>query len=70
MKLYMKPVAFSMAWARVNQVLNATGTELHMAFGPLFDLAANDAAKATARRVVTVKPGWSKDRLAEGHRDA
>ena len=62
----LAPVGGSMARARVNEVLNYTATELHIAFSPLFNPNASDAAKTDARRAVTVKLGWLEDRLADG----
>lgn len=62
----MAPPGGTMARARVNEVLNFTGTELHVAFGPLFDAASSDAAKAAARRAVAVRLVWLEDQLADG----
>ena len=46
--LDLAPTAGTMARARVNEVLNFTGTELHAAFGPLFNPASTDAQKEAA----------------------
>lgn len=62
----LAPETGTMARARVSEVLNFTGTELHVAFGPLFNPASDDAAKASARKAVTAKLGWLEDRLADG----
>ena len=55
-----------MARARVNEVLNFTGTELHAAFGPLFNPASTDAQKEAARQAVAGKLDWLEGRLADG----
>lgn len=62
----LAPAGGTMARARVNEVLNFTGTELHIAFGPLFNPAATDAQKEAARKAVAVKLHWLEDRLADG----
>jgi glutathione S-transferase len=62
----LAPVGGTMARARVNEVLNFTGTELHIAFGPLFNPAATDAQKEAARQAVAVRLHWLEDRLADG----
>lgn len=62
----LAPVGGTMSRARVNEVLNFTGTELHIAFGPLFNPASNDAQKEAARRAVALKLHWLEDRLADG----
>ena len=41
----------------MNEVLNFTGTELHIAFGPLFDPVSTDTQKEAARQVVAGKLG-------------
>jgi glutathione S-transferase len=55
-----------MARARVNEILNFTGTELHAAFGPLFNPASTDAQKDAARQAVAGKLDWLEDKLADG----
>ena len=60
----LAPAGGTMARARVNEVLNFTGTELH--FGPLFNPAATDAQKEAARKAVAAKLHWLEDRLADG----
>jgi glutathione S-transferase len=62
----LAPVGGTMARARVNEMLNFTGTELHIAFGPLFNPAATDAQKEAARQAVALKLHWLEDRLADG----
>jgi glutathione S-transferase len=64
----LAPVGGTIARARVNEVLNYTGTELHVAFGPLFDPAATDAQKDAARQVVRGKFDWLEGKLADGRR--
>lgn len=62
----LAPVGGTMARARVNEVLNYTGTELHIAFGPLFNPASSDAQREAARQAVAGKLNWLEDRLADG----
>jgi glutathione S-transferase len=62
----LAPSAGSLARARVNEVLNFTGTELHVAFGPLFNPASTDAQKEAARQAVAGKIDWLEGRLADG----
>ncbi|MBL9047871.1 MAG: glutathione transferase GstA [Tabrizicola sp.] len=64
--LNLAPKAGTLARARVNEVLNFTGTELHIAFGPLFNPASTEAQKATARAAVADKLGWLESKLADG----
>lgn len=64
--LDLAPEGGTMARARVNEVLNFTGTELHIAFGPLFTPASNDAQKEAARQAVAGKLDWLETRLADG----
>jgi len=64
--LDLAPTAGTMARARVNEVLNFTGTELHVAFGPLFSQSATNAQKEAARQAVGGKLDWLEGRLADG----
>jgi glutathione S-transferase len=64
--LGLAPSGGTMARARVNEVLNYTGTELHIAFGPLFNPDATEAQKDAARRAVADKFSWLEARLADG----
>jgi glutathione S-transferase len=64
--LGLAPTPGTMARARVNEVLNFTGTELHVAFGPLFNPTATDAQKEAARQAVAGKFDWLEGRLADG----
>lgn len=64
--LDLAPSSGSMARARVNEMLNFTGTELHVAFGPLFNPASSDAQKEAARQAVAAKFDWLESRLADG----
>ena len=64
--LGLAPAGGTMARARVNEVLNFTGTELHIAFGPLFNPASTDAQKEAARQAVAGKLDWLEARLSEG----
>jgi glutathione S-transferase len=62
----LAPTGGTMARARVNKVLNFTGTELHIAFGPLFSAISTDARKEAARQAVAMKLDWLEARLADG----
>jgi glutathione S-transferase len=62
----LAPTGGTMARARVNELLNFTGTELHVAFGPLFNPATTDDQKEAARLAVAAKLHWLEDRLADG----
>lgn len=62
----LAPRAGTMARARVNELLNFTGTELHIAFQPLFNPASDEAAKDTARTNVGKKFDWLEAGLADG----
>lgn len=64
--LNLAPKAGTLARARVNEVLNFTGTELHIAFGPLFNPASTEAQKAAARVAVAGKLDWLEGKLADG----
>ena len=64
--LGLAPTSGTLARARVNEVLNFTGTELHIAFGPLFSGSATDAQKEAARQAVAMKLDWLEGRLADG----
>lgn len=62
----LAPAGGTLARARVNEVLNFTGTELHVAFGPLFNPGATDAQKEAARQTVAGKLDWLEGRLEDG----
>ena len=62
----LAPTGGTMARARVNEVLNFTGTELHIAFGPLFSSTATDAQKEAARQAVAGRLDWLEGKLADG----
>lgn len=64
--LGLAPTTGTMARARVNEVLNFTGTELHIAFGPLFSATSTEAQKEAARQAVAGKLDWLEGRLADG----
>lgn len=62
----LAPKAGTMARARVNELLNYTGTELHVAFHPLFNPSSDEAAKDGARKNVGKKFDWLEGKLADG----
>ncbi|MBN8632600.1 MAG: glutathione S-transferase C-terminal domain-containing protein [Rhodobacterales bacterium] len=62
----LAPTGGTMARARVNEMLNFTGTELHIAFGPLFNPGSTDAQKEAARQAVAGRLDWLEGRLSDG----
>src|SRR5690606_22121991 len=62
----LAPRAGTVARARVSELLNYVGTELHVAFSPLFNPASDDAAKEAARTTVGKRFDWLESRLADG----
>lgn len=62
----LAPKPGSVARARVNELLNFTGTELHVAFHPLFNPASDEVAKEAARKNVGKKLDWLEGKLADG----
>jgi glutathione S-transferase len=62
----LAPMGGTMARARVNEVLNFTGTELHVAFAPLFNPASTGEQKEVARQVVAGKFDWLEAKLSDG----
>lgn len=62
----LAPKPGTLARARVNELLNFTGTELHVAFHPLFNPDADEAAKAAGRVAVGKKFDWLEGKLADG----
>jgi glutathione S-transferase len=62
----LAPKAGSMARARVNEMLNYVGTELHVAFSPLFNDSTDQAGKEAARANVAKKFDWLEAQLADG----
>lgn len=65
-RLDLAPQAGTIARARLTEVLNFTGTELHVAFGPLFNPTTDEASKAAARTAVGAKFDWLEQRLSDG----
>jgi glutathione S-transferase len=55
-----------MARARVQEVLNFTASELHIAFGPLFSKTSTDKDKEAAKNKVAEKFNWLEWILADG----
>lgn len=62
----LAPKPGTLARARVNEMLTYTSSELHPAFSPLFNPAADEATKAAARKTVAAKLDWLEARLADG----
>lgn len=52
--------------ARVQEVLNFTGSSLHIAFKPMFSADSDDAAKAKARENIGRSLDWLEGLLADG----
>jgi glutathione S-transferase len=62
----LAPEAATLARARVMEALNFVASELHKAFGPLFDSASNGEEKNAARRNVGRKFDWLEQKLSDG----
>ncbi|MCB2135475.1 MAG: glutathione transferase GstA [Rhodobacteraceae bacterium] len=62
----LAPKAGTLARARVNAMLNYVGTELHIAFSPLFKPTSDEAEKNVARGNVAKKFDWLEAQLADG----
>lgn len=62
----LAPQTGTLARARLSEMLNFTGTELHVAFGPLFNPATDENGKAAARKAVSTKFDWLEQRLSDG----
>lgn len=62
----LAPQAGSVARARVQEMLNFCASELHKAFGPLFNAAAPQAAKDAAPAAVARHFDWLEKRLSDG----
>ena len=62
----LAPQPGTMTRARVNEMLNYIGTELQVAFHPLFNPASDEAAKSAGRKNVAAKFDWLESRLADG----
>lgn len=62
----LAPAPGTLARARVQELLNWTGTELHKAFGPLFRNGTSDAEKILARAAVGRKFDHIEALLADG----
>ncbi|MGB3179650.1 MAG: glutathione transferase GstA [Albidovulum sp.] len=61
----LAPKAGTMARARVNEALNYVGSELHVAFSPLFG-GGDDTVKDAARTNVAKKFEWLESKLSDG----
>ena len=62
----LAPIAGTLDRARVNEQLNWIGTELHKAFGPLFQNSTSEIGKDTARTAVAGKFDLIEAQLADG----
>ena len=62
----LAPKTGTLARARVQEMLNFTASELHKAFGPLFNDKATEAEKSSALKAVASKFDWLESRLADG----
>lgn len=56
----------TMVRAWVNEVLNVSGADLQVTFGPLFNQTATEAQKEAARKAVAGRRDWLERRLADG----
>lgn len=62
----LAPKAGTLARARVQEVLNFTGSALHVAFKPMFAPHSDDAAKAGARENIGRNLDWLEGLLSDG----
>lgn len=62
----LAPKPGTLARARVQEVLNFTGTSLHAAFTPLFKPDSDEATKAKARENATRNMDFLERRLSDG----
>ncbi|MBL0370487.1 glutathione transferase GstA [Rhizobium sp. KVB221] len=62
----LAPPAGTLDRARVQEMLNYVGSELHKAFSPLFHPGKTDAEKDALREGVAKKFAWLESRLADG----
>jgi glutathione S-transferase len=62
----LSPKPGTLSRARVTELLNFTGTELHIAFKPLFNPNLDEAGQATAKANVGRKFDWLEARLMDG----
>lgn len=62
----LSPEAGTLARARMQEMLNYVGSELHKAYSPLFNPALSDEARPAALALVAKKLGWLESRLADG----
>lgn len=64
--LELAPRTGTLERARVQEMLNFTSSELHKAFGPLFNDKATDAEKSAALKLIGNKFDWLESRLSDG----
>lgn len=62
----LAPKPGTMARARVQEMLNFTASELHIAFGPLFSKTSTDKERETAKSRIAEKFNWLEWKLADG----
>ncbi|MRX49504.1 glutathione transferase GstA [Paracoccus sp. S-4012] len=62
----LAPKCGTLARARVQEVLNFTGTGLHAAFKPMFSPASDEATKAAARQSIGRNMAWLEQLLSDG----
>ncbi len=62
----LAPAGGTLARARVNEYLNYISSELHKAFGPLFNPASSDDEKTAAKANVTRKLDYVEKLLSDG----
>lgn len=60
------PACGTVERARVQEMLHYLGTELHKAYGPLFNPTLDEAARDKQKALVTDKLKWIEDVLSDG----
>ena len=62
----LAPKTGTLERARVQEMLNFTASELHKAFGPLFNDKSTEVEKSSALKAVASKFDWLESRLSDG----
>lgn len=60
------PPSGTVGRARVQEMLNYIGSELHKSYSPFFNPALTDEARTAQRAIIDGKLGWIEETLADG----